>query len=366
MPDVDSLLASLVATHQAPSVQYALFDADAYLCRRSLGLAHVQPPREATAATTYHVFSVTKTVTALAVLQLAARGAVSLDGAACRYVPALPFDSAITLRHLLTHTAGLPNPLPLGWVHPAAAHAAFDRDAFFAPLLRRYAPRRARPNERFAYSNLGYVVLGQVIEHVAGGRYEDYVRAHVLAPLGLGPAELGFAVADAGPHATGYHDRASWSYLLLGWLLDKAACMGPPEGRWRPFRPLYVNGASYGGLLGTADALVRYLQDLLRPDGVLLPAAAKRALFTENRTAAGRPTGMCLAWFRGRVLGQEYVAHAGGGGGYYAEIRLYPALGRGSVLLLNRTGLRDERLLDRVDAGWLTRPGLLLEPGPFR
>jgi D-alanyl-D-alanine carboxypeptidase len=58
---------------------------------------------------------------------------------------------------------------------------------------------------------------------------------------------------------------------------------------------------------------------------------------------------MSLAWFRGELDGHTYYAHAGGGGGYYAEVRIYPELQRGSVILFNRSGMRDERFLDRVD-----------------
>ena len=58
---------------------------------------------------------------------------------------------------------------------------------------------------------------------------------------------------------------------------------------------------------------------------------------------------MCLSWFRGALNEQEYFAHAGGGGGYYDEIRIYPDLGIGSVIMYNRSGTTDERILDKLD-----------------
>lgn len=72
-------------------------------------------------------------------------------------------------------------------------------------------------------------------------------------------------------------------------------------------------------------------------------------LFTENFTNDGKPTGMCLSWFSGQLDGNQYYAHAGGGGGYYCEIRVYPDNGIGSVIMFNRTGMRDERFLDKLD-----------------
>ena len=72
-------------------------------------------------------------------------------------------------------------------------------------------------------------------------------------------------------------------------------------------------------------------------------------LFTENLTNEKKPTGMCIAWFSGQLSGKKYFAHAGGGGGYYVEIRIYPDLGMGSLVFFNRTGMSDERFLDKVD-----------------
>jgi hypothetical protein len=65
---------------------------------------------------------------------------------------------------------------------------------------------------------------------------------------------------------------------------------------------------------------------------------------------------MCPSWFKGVLMGNTYYAHAGGGGGYYCEIRLYPEAGIGSVLMFNRSGMKDERFLDRLDQHYLASP----------
>jgi D-alanyl-D-alanine carboxypeptidase len=129
--------------------------------------------------------------------------------------------------------------------------------------------------------------------------------------------------------------------------------MGQVEGKWKPFRPFYVNGVSYGGLIGTPMAFVRYIQQLLKPGDLLLTDHYKEKLFTENLAAGGKPTGMCFAWFTAQLNGNRYYAHAGGGGGYYCEIRLYPDKGIGSVIFFNRTGMDDERFLDKLDPFYL-------------
>ena len=76
---------------------------------------------------------------------------------------------------------------------------------------------------------------------------------------------------------------------------------------------------------------------------------SKKLLFTENFTRGNKATGMCISWFTGKLGSRQYFAHAGGGGGYYCEIRLYPDLDVGSVIMFNRTGMKDERFLDTVD-----------------
>jgi CubicO group peptidase (beta-lactamase class C family) len=140
---------------------------------------------------------------------------------------------------------------------------------------------------------------------------------------------------------------------MLGFLVDGDAVLGDVQDGWRAFRPYHMNGAAYGGLIGTADGFARYLQALLTPSNTLLSPQSRRTLFTENILAGGKPSGMSVSWFMGSVAGEQYFDHAGGGGGYYAELRLYPRIGRGSVLLMNRTGIRNERILDKVDRAFV-------------
>jgi len=96
--------------------------------------------------------------------------------------------------------------------------------------------------------------------------------------------------------------------------------------------------------IGTPTAFVRYIQELLKDGGNLISSEYKQMLFEENKN-----TGMCLSWFTGELNGKKYFAHAGGAGGYYCEIRIYPEINRGSVIFFNRTGMSDERYLDKLD-----------------
>jgi D-alanyl-D-alanine carboxypeptidase len=218
----------------------------------------------------------------------------------------------------------------------------------------RHHKTKASPNTRFGYSNLGYVLLGRIIEQVSGRTYEEYVTDNILEPIGLSPGDLGFSLSET-HQATGYHRRNSFSYLLLGLFLKKSKFMDSGADGWRAFRPYYLNGAAYGGLIGTADGFARYVQALLEPESRILSDESRQILFSENILHGGKPSGMAASWFRGELNGHTYFAHAGGGGGYYAEVRIYPELQRGSVILFNRSGMSDERFLDQVDHYFIHR-----------
>jgi CubicO group peptidase (beta-lactamase class C family) len=155
--------------------------------------------------TVFRVGSLTKSFTATAILQLRDRGLLSLDSPAKLYVPAIasfrgmpPDAPAITVRHLLTMTSGLAYDDTWGPVTFGYDDQRFDR------FIQSGVPLASPPGERFAYSNLGYALLGKIVERVSGRSFRDYVSANVLAPLGM--ASSGWT-ASRERLAVGYHRR---------------------------------------------------------------------------------------------------------------------------------------------------------------
>jgi D-alanyl-D-alanine carboxypeptidase len=345
MKNVRKLLTDQVDTNQSPSIQYSFFDLKHTVYEMHYGLKNIHSREKANASTTYHLYSITKTFTALAILQLAQQGKISLDQPVASYLVDFPYAGTITIRHLLSHTSGIPNPMPLSWIHLQEEHQQFDRDLFFKKIFTAHPTLSFPPGTRCKYSNLGYVLLGQVIESISGLPYETYILNNIITPCGTG--ELGFSLHTT-THATGYHKNWSISNLVLGFLFDKKKYMNKPEGHWQSFKPFYNNGISYGGLFGNRSGLISYAQTLLRPDSILLNDDYKKILFAETVTA-NKPSGMSLSWFTGTLKGQRFLAHAGGGGGYYTELRLYPDLGTGSVIMYNRSGMTDARMPDKTD-----------------
>ncbi len=244
--------------------------------------------------------------------------------------------------------------MPLKWTHSPAEHAAFDYSAFANGIISHYARLRFDPERKYAYSNVGYLVLGKMIEKVSGLSYASYITRNILEKLGIPNEDLGFGPLNPDLHATGYQKRYSLMNLLLGAFIDRKKMMKPAVDRkWKPFRTLFVNGQAYGGLIGNGRGIGIFLKDLLNENPVVLTEDSIRQMFTPQKTRDGKETGTSLGWFVGSLRENPYFCHAGGGGGYYCEVRIYPARKAASAIFLNASGMSDERLLDKTDAGLL-------------
>jgi CubicO group peptidase (beta-lactamase class C family) len=223
-------------------------------------VAEAATERRVTPDTAFPWLSMTKLATATAVMQLAERGDISVVAPVRRYLPGFPPAEPgrpVTVRHLLNHTAGLTNPFPLRWVHPANRPDP-DPGRFARDLLRRHRRLRGTPGERARYSNLGYLALGEVIAAASGQSYQDYVRDHVLRPLGMTRTGFGYGDGRAEDAATGHQPRRHPLTPLLRAVLPPGIA-GPARGRWRTLHPFCVDGAAYGGLIGSAADAARFL-----------------------------------------------------------------------------------------------------------
>jgi len=335
----------LLSLSGAQGVQYRVVGPGGLLLDENAGYADLVSRTPVTAATIFNGYSVTKTVTALAVCQLAEQGKIALSDFVGDLLPEYSFSGKFTVGQVLAHQAGFGNPLPLPWIHLAEEDDAFDAGAFSRRIISENARLKYTPGTRTRYSNVGYLVLGELIERASGMPFEAYIRQHIFKKIGSG-GYLDFAGHDTDAYAVGYHRRWSVSNLLLGFLLDKKRYTRPATANWIAFQKTYVNGKAYGGIVANARGLSDYLQALLGGQLFENPDTLEY-LFARKEPGLGR------GWFTGHLHGQTYFCHAGGGGGYYCEIRVYPALRLTSVLMTNRSGFSDERLLDRLDGRFL-------------
>ena len=248
-----------VAPSSTPGITAVVLEGERAVAEAAVGVADIAKSAPATMATPYLWFSLTKVATATAVMQLVDRGLMSLDDPVSMYLAAFPRPRrswpVVTIRHLLSHSSGLGNPLPLRWVHPAS-QAPRNAADFTHELLRRHRRLRFPAGSRASYSNLGYLALGEVIAAVARQPYVDYVHAEILGPLAM--HQTGFQIGGRGPAnpATGYHPLRSPLTPLLRVALPRGLVAGR-QGAFIAFEPFCVDGPAYGGLIGPATDAAR-------------------------------------------------------------------------------------------------------------
>jgi CubicO group peptidase (beta-lactamase class C family) len=159
---LEAFLQEKTQTNTMPGLSVSVVKGDRVVWEGASGFADLATSIPATPQTMYLWFSMTKIATATAVVKLAESGNLDLDAPVTDYFSGFSIVSQprqVTVRHLLNHTSGLANSLPIRWVRPAGTPAP-DRRAFVNRLLARHRKLKFTPGERAGYSNLGYLVLG--------------------------------------------------------------------------------------------------------------------------------------------------------------------------------------------------------------
>lgn len=341
------------AGSKVPGLQYIVVDSKESLFEYAGGWADINNQTVMTLDHTLMAYSMTKTFTAVAILQLVGLGKIGLDDEIDAFLPDIPYSGHhITLSQLIDHTSGIPNPIPLRWAHLMREGASYDEDAALSQVLLNNPNLSFDPGEKFAYSNIGYWLLGKIITQVSGQPYTDFVKANILAPLSISTHEVDFDIPNLDRHVKGYLAKYSFMNLVKGFLLDSKFWNGY-EGNWLLINNLIINGPSFGGLIGTAGGFARFLKDQLQAESALLKPETKQLLETQQSDNRGKPIPMTLGWHVGETDNVAYYFKEGGGGGYHSEMRLYPQNGIASVVMVNRTNFSSTNFLNRVDKVFL-------------
>ncbi|MCK7490937.1 MAG: beta-lactamase family protein [Comamonadaceae bacterium] len=169
--------------------------------RKGYGMANYELSVPNGPETKFRLGSITKQFTAMAILQLESQGKLAVSDTVETVFPGFPNGGRITIRHLLTHTSGLPNmtEFPDYAKTMALPSTALETVGRFKDL-----PLDFEPGERLSYSNSGYVLLGAIIEKVAGRSYEEFVRENIFRPLGMDDTGYDHPDAILKNRASGY------------------------------------------------------------------------------------------------------------------------------------------------------------------
>ena len=186
---VDSVITAEMARERIPGAAFVFVQNGRVVVQRGYGLANVAAQRAVNAdSTIWRIGSISKVFTATAAMQLVDRGRIDLDAPADRYLRrvSIPqtYPEAVTVRHMLTHSAGFDEIRP-GTQGPSR-DAVLPLDRFLATRLVRIRP----PGKTTAYSTYGITLAGELIEEVSGLSFEDYLRRNIWEPLGMRRASI--------------------------------------------------------------------------------------------------------------------------------------------------------------------------------
>ena len=367
---LDAYLEALVANQTPPALDVTVMKDGAVVYARAFGLADGPAGAKATPDTVYHYWSATKVFTATAIMQLVDDGKVALDAPLTTYLPdfVTEFDGKpvpVTIRQLLTHTAGLGDLKPtdlLGWLHHLD-DPPVDQRALIAERMAGYRTLAAAPGGSASYSNAGYILLGGVVEAASGESYEAFVRERILKPLAMTSTDFVYRDDMLGRAAAGTHPLFHFfTPLLLATHFDWFSAWVARTQTWRMwFAPLYTDYTPSTGLIGTGRDLARFGAAMLNEgalDGqrILKVDTAKTFLddgYGTDRRADGARIGFGWQWWDAAAL--PFKGHAGGGPGFGAQLALFQKQGMVVVILANDT-LIDRFGLTQLVAGTFATP----------
>ena len=302
--ELENFVTEWMERHDVPGAGVAIVDGDETVFSAGFGARDIDSNAAVTPETLFGIGSVTKSFTALAIMQLVERGDLAVEDPVAEYVPHYE-GSDITVRELLAHSSGMPSDgsavvliSRLAGLDPIEVPMSSPDD--FARHVREAGSERLTDEERFFYYNSGYTVLGEVIEALTGQSYESFVEESVLAPLRMDRSTFDRETFETdGDRMTPYYKQEGET----------------TEGGF-PFDDLIY---APGGLLSSVDELTAYLRlqmnggtvdgaELLDPD---LVAEMHEPVSTRRVSLDGTAQEYAYGWMVSDFLDDTLVGHGG-------------------------------------------------------
>ncbi|ANE53550.1 beta-lactamase [Flavisolibacter tropicus] len=336
---IDQLYKEHATNNHFPGMVYGVVVDGQLLYTGTAGITDITTKTPVTTQTDFRIASMSKSFTAMAIMQLRDKGKLQLDEPAAKYIPELkkityPTSDApvITIRHLLNHMGGFPQDDP--WADRQLA--ATDQELL--DVVKRDPAFSSGPGLQYEYSNLGFALLGKIVANVSGKTYQQYITENIWKPLGMDHTYWEYTKVPAGQLAKGHR-----------WI----------NGAWRD-EPLLHDGAygAMGGVITTLEDFSKYmalhmsawpartakesvvlkrssLREMQQPGVVgALNAAYKYPSGRSCPTVAGYAFG--LRWTKD-CEGRVQVGHSGGLPGFGSNWTILPDYGVGVVCFANVT-----------------------------
>lgn len=333
---IDDFVAGQMKQQKIPGLALAVLRNGEIVLSRGYGKSNVELGVPVSPETVFQSGSVGKQFTATLTMMLVEEGRLELDAPIAKYLPELPKSwNGVTVRHLLTHTAGI-SPK---FYEKVNLRLDYSEDDILK--LMSANPLDFTPGERFEYSNEGYVLLGILIHKVTGKFYGDLLAERIFRPLGMNTARI-INEADIIPNR-------SAGYRLVNGELKNQEWVSP-----------FFNSTADGSLYLTILDFARW-DAALYTERVLKKASLDR-MWTPVKTRDGKPSGYGFGWELSTVNGHRSVGHIGEWQGFTACIDRYPEDGLTIVILTNLGECKIKPISDGV-AG-LVNPALAVPSGP--
>jgi len=308
---LEKIITAEMARQKIPGLSVAIVTNHRLQWARGFGLADIENSVPATDATVYRWGSISKTITAVAAMQLAERGKLDLDAPIQKYCPAFPEKPwPITTRQLLGHLSGIRHYRNEEEVtstrHYTTLVEALD--------IFKNDPLLFEPGTKFSYTTYGYNVIGCVIEGASGMNFMDYVRENIFRPAGMDRARDDDVFEIIPRRAQGYR-RTSTGELRNSPLADTS------------------NKIPGGGLCSTVIDLARFAIAL--QTARLVRRETLDQMWTRQKTRDGQLTSYGLGWSIGDHHGRKEIYHTGGQPRVSTVLYMQPEKGSAIVILSN-------------------------------
>lgn len=354
-----------VASRTPPSVAIAVVKDNILLYEKAFGYNDFNKTHASSVDSVYHAFSLTKILTAIAVMQLVEQNRLSLDDEVTRHLPWFvprynDQNVTVTLEQLLNHSSGIRNdPEIARWLHSdddkALTQSELAVEKGFSYIELAYAP-----GSTAKYANMDYILLGAIIEKATGKRYEAYVSERILAPLHMIQSGFRYGESFKLDEVFGTMGLFSLSDLLFRAIADTDAIYAHSEGTTMWLKRFYTGQTPPSGLLTSAHDMGLFLLGYLK--GVVLKPKTLEMLHSRGRIEVSKTfssfdrTEHGLGWYHLEDEDKYFLQHQGVGPGFRNIMRIYPKENIAFVILTNRTGTDIDDWADRVFEAFRDKP----------
>ncbi|OLB21635.1 MAG: hypothetical protein AUH16_01840 [Acidobacteria bacterium 13_2_20CM_57_7] len=326
--EIEKAVSTFMSANSVPGMGAAVVLDGEPVWSAGFGMADLEDSAPATSSTLFRLGSLSKPITATALLQLWEHGKLDLDAPVQKYCPAFPQKEwPITSRELLGHLGGIRH-----YNRDGKGDIPEDSARHFASMeesLQIFAadPLVAKPGTKFNYSTYGYTLLGCVLEGAASQKYMDFVRENIFKPASMAQTQADdfFNII---PHRTRWYHKDKSEIVRNAGVLDSS---------------YKIPG---GGLISSADDMARFEAAMLADKFVKRPA--RDLMWTPQKTPDGKSTGYALGWGISDKFGIHIVAHTGGQQGTSTAFVLVPERRAGVIVLANMDSVDSGNLADQI------------------